>query len=98
LPPFPTRRSSDLNEILPSLMLTYVATVLLSLLVYGAWKDPEGYGFPESRMFSASATLPILLSGTRLHVGALAALLVALAGWILMSRTIVGFQVKVVGQ
>ena len=49
-------------------------------------------------MFSASATLPILLSGTRLHVGALVALLVALAGWILMSRTIIGFEVKVVGQ
>jgi general nucleoside transport system permease protein len=88
----------DVNEILTSLMLTYVATLFLSLLVYGPWKDPEGYGFPESRVFSASATLPILLSGTRLHVGALVALLVATAGWILMSRTIVGFEVKVVGQ
>ena len=88
----------EVNEILTSLMLTYVATLFLSLLVYGPWKDPEGYGFPESRVFSASATLPILLSGTRLHVGALVALLVALAGWILMSRTIIGFEVKVVGQ
>jgi simple sugar transport system permease protein len=49
-------------------------------------------------MFSASAMLPMLLSGTRLHVGALVALLVALAGWVLMSRTIIGFEVKVVGQ
>jgi simple sugar transport system permease protein len=88
----------EVNEILTSLMLAYVATLLLSLLVYGPWKDPDGYGFPESRVFSASATLPILLSGTRLHVGALVAVLVALAGWILMSRTIIGFEVKVVGQ
>jgi general nucleoside transport system permease protein len=88
----------DVNEILTSLMLTYVATLWLSLLVYGPWKDPDGYGFPESRMFSASAMLPMLLSGTRLHVGALVALLVALAGWVLMSRTIIGFEVKVVGQ
>jgi simple sugar transport system permease protein len=88
----------EVNEILTSLMLTYVATLLLSLLVYGPWKDPDGYGFPESRVFSASATLPLLLPGTRLHLGALVALLVALAGWVLMSRTIVGFQVKVVGQ
>jgi general nucleoside transport system permease protein len=88
----------EVNEILTSLMLTYVATLFLSLLVYGPWKDPEGYGFPESRVFSASATLPTLLSGTRLHVGALVALLAALAGWILMSRTIIGFEVKVVGQ
>jgi ABC-type uncharacterized transport system permease subunit len=88
----------DANEILTSLMLTYVATLLLSLLVYGPWKDPDGYGFPESRMFSASAMLPMLVSGTRLHLGVLVALLVALAGWVLMGRTIIGFEVKVVGQ
>jgi general nucleoside transport system permease protein len=88
----------DVNEILTSLMLAYVATLFLSLLVYGPWKDPEGYGFPESRMFAASAVLPTLVSGTRLHFGALIALLVALAGWLLMSRTIIGFEVKVVGQ
>ena len=51
----------EVNEILTSLMLTYVATLFLSLLVYGPWKDPDGYGFPESRMFSPSATLPVLL-------------------------------------
>ena len=88
----------DVNEILTSLMLAYVATLFLSLLVYGPWKDPEGYGFPESRMFAASAMLPTLLSGTRLQIGALIARLVAIAGWILMSRTIIGFEVKVVGQ
>jgi general nucleoside transport system permease protein len=88
----------EVNEILTSLMLTYVATLFLSLLVYGPWKDPDGYGFPESRMFSPSAMLPMILDGTRLHAGALVALLVALAGWVLMSRTIIGFQVKVVGQ
>ena len=87
----------EVNEILTSLMLTYVATLLLSLLVYGPWKDPDGYGFPQSRVFSPSAILPMVLSGTRLHLGALIALLVALAGWVLMSRTIIGFQVKVVG-
>jgi general nucleoside transport system permease protein len=88
----------EVNEILTSLMLTYVATLLLSLLVYGPWKDPDGFGFPESRVFSPSATLPMILGGTRLHGGAVVALLVALAGWVLLSRTIVGFQVKVVGQ
>ncbi len=86
------------NEILTSLMLTYVATLLLSYLVYGPWKDPDGYGFPESRMFTADQTLPVILDGTRLHLGALVALAVALAGWLVMSRTIVGFQVKVIGQ
>jgi general nucleoside transport system permease protein len=88
----------DVNEILTSLMLTYVATLLLSLLVYGPWKDPEGFGFPESRLFAPSAILPLLLEGTRLHLGALVAVLVAAAGWILLGRTIIGFQIKVLGQ
>jgi general nucleoside transport system permease protein len=88
----------DVNEILTSLMLTYVATLLLSLLVYGPWKDPEGFGFPESRLFAPSAILPLLLEGTRLHVGALVALVVVAAGWVVLGRTIIGFQVKVLGQ
>ena len=43
------------NEILTSLMLVYVATLFLSYLVYGPWKDPEGYNFPQSRMFDDAA-------------------------------------------
>ena len=78
-------------------MLTYVATLFLSTLVYGPWKDPEGFNFPQSRMFTDSALLPIILEGTRLNLGAVVALLVAVAGWVLMTFTIVGFQIRVVG-
>ena len=85
------------SEILTSLMLTYVATLLLSLLVHGAWRDPDGFNFPESRIFSDAATLPILLAGTRLHLGGLLALAMVAAAWVLMARTLVGFQVKVMG-
>ena len=87
----------DVNEILTSLMLTYVATLFLSTLVYGPWKDPEGFNFPQSRMFTDSAVLPIVLEGTRLHAGAVIALLIAAAAWVLMTFTIVGFQIRVVG-
>lgn len=86
------------NEILTSLMLTYVATLLLSLLVHGPWRDPDGFNFPESRIFSESATLPILVENTRLHLGALLALAVVAFAWVLMARTIIGFQIKVIGQ
>jgi simple sugar transport system permease protein len=86
------------NEILTSLMLTNVATLFLSTRVYGPLKDPLGFNFPQSRMFGDDALLPILLSGTRLHLGTLVALAVAVAGWVLMSFTIVGFQVRVLGQ
>ena len=88
----------EVNEILTSLMLTYVATLFLSTLVYGPWKDPMGFNFPQSRMFTDSAVLPIVLEGTRLHIGAIVALLVAVTVWVLMTYTIIGFQVRVVGQ
>lgn len=86
------------NEILTSLMLTYVATLLLSMLVYGPWKDPMGFNFPQSRMFTDSALLPGILPGTRLNVSAVVALLVAVGAWVVMTFTIVGFQIRVVGQ
>src|ERR1700675_784381 len=68
------RTRFNANEILTSLMLTYVATLLLSWLVQGPWRDPEGFNFPQSKMFADAALLPILLSGTRLNAGFLIAL------------------------
>jgi simple sugar transport system permease protein len=91
------RTRCNVNEILTSLMLTYVALLLLSLLVHGPWRDPAGFNFPQSRMFSMAATMPVLLDGTRLHLGALLALAAALGAWIMLGRTLIGFQVKVVG-
>ena len=41
------------NEILVSLMLVYVAVQVLGYLVYGPWKDPAGYNFPQTRTFEA---------------------------------------------
>src|SRR3546814_256049 len=49
-------------------------------------------------MFGDAALLPILLVGTRMHLGTLVALAVAVAGWVLMSFTIIGFQLRVLGQ
>jgi len=85
------------NEILTSLMLSYVAALLLNYLVHGALRDPDGMNFPESRLFSDSALLPILIEDTRLHLGAVIALLAVGFGWILLSRTLLGYQIKVTG-
>ncbi len=92
------RTRFNTNEILTSLMLTYVATLLLSVLVHGALRDPDGMNFPESRLFHDAATLPILVEGTRIHVGALAALLAVGAAWLVFGRHIFGVQTKVFGQ
>lgn len=85
------------NEILTSLMLTYVAVLLLSYLVSGPLRDPDGFNFPESRLFHDAALLPRILDGTRLHAGALVALAVVVAGWLLLSHTLLGFALRVNG-
>ncbi len=85
------------NEILTSLMLVYVAILILSLLVHGPWRDPDGFNFPESRTFSDSATMPILMEGTRLHMGTILALLAVFGTWLMLSKSLIGFQVKVIG-
>ena len=92
------RTRFNANEILVSLMLTYVALLLLSYLVHGPWRDPDGFNFPESRVFNDSATVPIILDGTRLHLGWLLALAAVAGAWVLMARTLIGFQVKVIGE
>ena len=85
------------NEILTSLMLTYVAGLLLSYLVSGPMRDPDGFNFPESRLFHDAALLPLIMDGTRLHAGALVAIAVVLLGWLLLTRTLLGFALKVNG-
>jgi general nucleoside transport system permease protein len=86
------------SEILTSLMLTYVAQLLLIYLVVGPWKDPEGYGFPQTRLFGTGATMPILVSGTRVHLGVLAAVIAVAVLWLMHARTLLGFQLRVLGQ
>jgi len=77
------------NEILVSLMLVYVAQLLLSYVVHGPMKDPAGFGFPQSPMFDRAARLPLLLDGTRLHVGSLLALAAAAAAWLVLARSVI---------
>ncbi len=92
------RTRFNANEILVTLMLTYVAVLLLSVLVHGPLKDPEGLNFPESRLFNESATMPILIEETRAHVGFLVALLAVVVAWVLLARHVIGYQIKVMGQ
>jgi len=85
------------NEILVSLMLVYVANLLLSWLVFGPWKDPAGFNFPQSVSFASGAGLPRLVTGMRLHWGFVVALLAAVTMWLFMARTYRGYQMLVGG-
>ncbi len=85
------------NEILVSLMLVYVAQLLVSWLVHGPMMDPDGFNFPQSRMFEDSALLPLLSDETRLNLAFIFALGALLAGYIFMFRSFAGFQMQVAG-
>jgi general nucleoside transport system permease protein len=85
------------SEILVSLMLVYVADLLLAWLVYGPWKDPAGYNFPQSITFDATTKIPRLVTGLRLNIGLLIALAAAAALWVFLFRTYRGFALQVGG-
>ncbi len=85
------------SEILVSLMLVYVATLLLGYMVYGPWKDPMGYNFPQTKTFEAVTQVPRLFKGSRVSIGLLIALAGVVALWIFLFRTRAGFAQQVGG-
>ncbi len=85
------------NEILTSLMLVYVAYYIMDYLVRGPWRDPHGLNFPTTAPFDPVATVPILIEGSRLHAGTLVALLVVMLVAVMLGRTIMGFEIRLVG-
>lgn len=86
------------NEILTSLMLVYVAQLLLDWLVRGPWRDPKGFAFPGSIRFPPAATIPeIIPSQGAAHYGFILALIAAVMVWFFLARTLKGFEVKVLG-
>jgi simple sugar transport system permease protein len=85
------------NEILVSLMLVYVAVMVLNYLVYGPWKDPLGYNFPQTKTFEAVTQIPKLMQGLRVNVGVFMALAGVAGLWVFLFRTHAGFAQQVGG-
>jgi simple sugar transport system permease protein len=85
------------NEILVSLMLVYVAVQVLSYLVSGPWKDPQGYNFPQTKTFDLVTRIPRLFAGSRVSIGVFLALIGVLGTWIFLFRTRSGFAQQVGG-
>jgi ABC-type uncharacterized transport system permease subunit len=91
------RTRFNANEILTSLMLSYIAQYGLIYLVTGPWRDPHGFGFPQTALFGPGATTPDIIPGTAIHLGCLAAPLIALGVWLVLSRSVLGFRLRLVG-
>lgn len=91
------RTRLKVNEILTTLMLSYVAINLLNYLVAGPWKSPTGFGQLQTKLFTADQTLPYIIPGTIVQLGAPIAIIVAIGAWFIMTRSVFGFGVKAVG-
>jgi len=87
----------NVNEVITSLMLNYVALNIINIFVYGAWKDPNGVGFPETATFSKNAWLPTFW-GTRVHFGVVIAITIAIILYIILNKTRWGYEIKVIGE
>jgi simple sugar transport system permease protein len=86
------------SEILVSLMLVYVAEMLLSYLIYGPWKDPAGYNFPQTITFLPVTRVPKLFASQRVNIGIVLALVSVVGFWVFLFRSYAGFQLQVGGQ
>ncbi len=87
----------NVSEVLTSLMLVYVAAQLLGYLVTGPWKDPKGHNFPQTAPFTDAQLLPHAIGNTFIPPGLVIAFVFMLLFWLLVSRSVYGFQVRVVG-
>ncbi|WFD09379.1 ABC transporter permease [Tepidibacter hydrothermalis] len=85
------------NEVITTLMLNYIAFYLLEWLVKGPMMDPNGHGFPQTALIHENLRLPIILKGTRLHLGILLAVILIIGGYYFW-KTVLGFKIEVVGQ
>lgn len=86
----------QVNEVIVTLLMNYIAILWVNYLIYGPWKDPQGFNFPLTAQFSDAGRLTQFFD-TRLHSGFILALVCALLLYIFMERTVWGYEIKVIG-
>lgn len=86
----------NVNEIITTLMMNYVAILSVSYLYTGPWKDPQGFGFPGTAQFPEVAWLPRLIG--RVHFGIGFAIAAAFLLWLVLDRTRWGYEIRVIGE
>lgn len=85
-----------IDEVVTTLLLNPVALLLVQGLLNGPWRNTTS-GFPVSDNIGEGYHLPMLIPGTRVHTGILVAGILAVAIWIVLSRTAVGLRIRAVG-
>lgn len=85
------------DEVVTTLLLNFIVLLFVSMLLEGVLKDPMGLGWPQSQKVIAEAQLPRLIQGKRLHYGFVIALASAVLVWVVMKKTVLGYEMRAVG-
>jgi len=85
------------DEVVTTLLLNFVMLLFVSMLLEGVLKDPMGLGWPKSQSLIMDAKLPRIITGKRLHYGFVLGLASALAVWVVMKKTTLGYEMRAVG-
>ena len=84
-----------INEVVLTVIMNWLAFKLLQWLLRGPLKNPLSEMWPMSPPIQAK--IPVIISGTRLHLGFILAVLIAIGGYFLMFKTNYGFKLRVAG-
>jgi len=87
------RAKGWVSETISTLLLNYVAILLVSFLVFGPWKDPESANYPQTAEFGEAAILPSL-GQSRVHLGIFLASAALCGFYFVMSRTRWGLEMR----
>ncbi|GDX57574.1 ABC transporter permease [Comamonadaceae bacterium] len=85
------------DEVVTTLLLNFIVLLLVSLMLDGPMKDPTAMGWPQSVALMGELELSKLVAQTRVHSGLLIAVALAMAVWVLMKYTVLGFDIRAVG-
>lgn len=87
----------SVDEVVTTLLLNFVAILFVSMLIDGVLKDPAAFGWPQSEAVAEAARLPKLIAGSRVHIGLVIAILLAVLMHFVQSRTVFGLQSRAAG-
>ncbi len=82
------------DELISSLMLNYIAILLIGYLTFGPIK---AYRAGQTERIPEDTFLPYFVPGMRLHIGFLIAVAAVIVVWIILNRTTFGYEMKTVG-
>ena len=85
------------DEVVTTLLLNFIALLVVSAMLDGPMKDPTAMGWPQSVALQETLQLGKLIERSRVHTGLLAALGLSLALWALLRFTTLGFEIRAVG-